>query len=69
MTQNMSPAEFHKLIERLDLSVYAAARTLGVSISTAQRYANGNSSIPEPVARLLRMIVEREHAKPKGIKS
>ena len=58
----MSPTEFHKLIEMLDLSVYASGDVLGVSLRSAQRYASGELQVPEPVARLLRVLAAIERA-------
>jgi DNA-binding transcriptional regulator YiaG len=54
----MTPAEYHRLIRKLDLSVYASAKTLGISLKTAQRYANGQAQVSKPVAQLLRSLVE-----------
>jgi hypothetical protein len=54
----MTAQEYHSCLAALDLSVYASARVLGISLSSAQRYAAGQRAIPEPVARLLRLLVK-----------
>jgi DNA-binding transcriptional regulator YiaG len=51
----MTAAEFSRLLRQLDLSVYASRVALGVSLRQAQRYAAGETEIPAPVAKLLRM--------------
>jgi hypothetical protein len=60
----MSNKEFHALVtERLGLSVYAARKMLGISLSTAQRYAgqrDKGAEIPETIAILLRLIVREK---------
>ena len=63
----MKQTEYNRLCERLGLSKQGAqADFLGVSIRTAHGYANG-SPIPEAVAKLLRLMVERE-IKPEDVK-
>lgn len=53
----MTAKEFHAALKKLDLSVYASAKVLCISLSQAQRYAAGTHPIPEKVAKLLRAMV------------
>lgn len=52
----MTAAQFNAAVARLGLSQGEAAKLLGVSIRSAHGYANG-ATIPEPVARLLRLVI------------
>ena len=49
----MTAKQYLKAIERLGISQLGAGRMLGISNRHAQRFASGDSPIPEPVARLL----------------
>lgn len=53
----MSANEFKTLIAGLGLSIYGAAKPLGISLRHAYRYSNGETEIPQPVAKLLRLVV------------
>jgi hypothetical protein len=53
----MTPGQYHALIKKLRLSVYASAKALEINLRTAQRYAAGESPIPKPMAKLLRALV------------
>jgi transcriptional regulator with XRE-family HTH domain len=54
----MTSKQYRKAIESLGLSQPQAARFLGVSPRTSQSYALGETRIPEPVAKLLRITIE-----------
>lgn len=54
MTQLQYLAALHKL----KLTPYAAAKVLGISLRQSHRYASGEQSVKETVARLLRCYVE-----------
>jgi DNA-binding transcriptional regulator YiaG len=54
----MTSKQYRKAIESLGLSQQKAARWLGVSPRTSQNYALGETRIPEPVAKLLRITVK-----------
>jgi hypothetical protein len=54
----MNAQQYRSALKRLDLSHQGAADHLGISRRQSIRYATGTSPIPEPVARLLRMLVE-----------
>lgn len=51
----MTPNHFNKSLKYLNLSVYAAAPILGISLRQAQRYSSGEDpqDVSEPVARFL----------------
>lgn len=51
----MTPEEYRAIIARLGLSQVAAGRFLGVDDRTSRRYAGGETLIPNPVAKLLRL--------------
>jgi len=54
----MTSKQYRETIERLGLSQHQAAGFLGVSPRTSQSYALGETRIPEPVAKLLRITVK-----------
>jgi predicted transcriptional regulator len=58
----MTATQFRTALARLDLSYGRAAAMLGVSRRTVIYYATGGVAVPEPVARLLRIIIEHEIA-------
>ena len=51
----MTPTEFTRLTADWP-SLNQAAADLGITRQSAYRYRNGTRSIPEPVARLLRIV-------------
>ena len=54
----MTNAQYRKLLEHLGLNIVEAGRVLGISPRQAQRYA-AKDAIPGPVAKLMRLMVER----------
>jgi hypothetical protein len=54
--KTMNAFEFRNSLEKLEITQHEAAEMLGVSLRTTASYAAGNK-IPEPIARLLRLIV------------
>lgn len=56
----MSTSAYNAIISRLGLSQIAAGKMLGLSPRQAQRVATGESPVPLPVAKLLRLIVQRK---------
>lgn len=54
----MTGDEYVKLLAQIDLTPYSAGAVLGFDKRTSYRYAAGGD-IPEPVAILLRMLVDR----------
>lgn len=63
----MTGKQYRDAIGRLGLSQQAAGRFLGLSPSSAGRYARGDVTIPEAVAMLLRYMI-RENLKPEDVK-
>lgn len=54
----MTPAEYKAAIKELGLTQVKAGKWLGIGARTSQGYALGESSIPEPIAKLLRLCVD-----------
>lgn len=52
----MTTAQFNNSLEKLHLSVYAAAPILGVSLRQAQRYSSGEQAVPATVSCILGML-------------
>ena len=55
----MTADQFRTALDRLLLTQQGAAELLGLSIRSVHGYANG-APVPEPVARLLRLMIQRE---------
>jgi transcriptional regulator with XRE-family HTH domain len=53
----LKPAQYKAAREALGWTHAKIAETIGVSIRTPFRYASGEAVIPEPAARLLRLLV------------
>lgn len=53
----MTPAQYKSAIARLGLSQQRAGLWLGVSPRASQGYALGEYPVPEPVAKLLRLVL------------
>lgn len=53
----MTPAQYRAAIAKLGLSQERAGLWLGLSPRQGQRYASGEAEIPEPVAKLLRLVI------------
>jgi hypothetical protein len=56
----MTPAQYKATIKALGLSQARAGDWLGIGRRTSQSYALGETRIPEPVAKLLRIMIELE---------
>lgn len=52
----MSPAEFRNIIEGLHLTQMEASRVFGVSGRAIRAWIAGDRAIPEPLAKLLRLL-------------
>lgn len=52
----MTPEQFNIALEELELTQVGAAKVLGFSPRTARSYAAGDTPIPEPTAKLLRLL-------------
>jgi transcriptional regulator with XRE-family HTH domain len=53
----MTDNEYQAARAALGCTHVRIAETIGVSVRTSFRYANGDAKIPEPTARLLRLLV------------
>jgi hypothetical protein len=62
----MTPNQYRTALDELGLSQGAAAALLGISLRASHGYANGEP-IPEPVAKLLRLMARLE-LKPKDVR-
>lgn len=62
----MTANQYRAALSRLGLSQAGAAEFLGISIRSSHGYAN-NEPIPEPIAKLLRLMVKLELS-PKDVK-
>jgi DNA-binding transcriptional regulator YiaG len=56
----MTAKQYQAAIDKLGLSQAAAARWLGLSLRTSQHYAAGTRPVPEPTAKLLRLMLRLE---------
>lgn len=54
----MTPTQYKAAIASLGLSQERAGEWLGISPRTSQGYAMGEYPVPEPVAKLLRLVVK-----------
>lgn len=59
----MTPTQYKAALKVLGLSQHRAADWLGFSRRSSQDYALGKYPVPEPVAKLLRLIL-RSHKEP-----
>ena len=53
----MTAEQYNAACEQLGLAIYGSAIVLGISLSSAQRYAAGKQAIPQVVRRLLLALV------------
>jgi hypothetical protein len=53
----MTDDEYQAARAALGCTHVRIAETIGVSVRTSFRYADGDAKIPEPIARLLRLLV------------
>lgn len=63
----MTPNQYRAAIEMLGLSQRGAGSFLGVDERTSRRWALGEATIPESVAKLLRLMVKLD-LKPEDVK-
>ena len=54
----MTPIQYKSAIKALGLSQERAGDWLGIGRRTSQSYALGETRIPEPVAKLLRLMIK-----------
>ena len=62
----MTVQEYHEHLARLNLTPCskATAATLGISVRQLWRISHEQSKVPEPIAILLRLLVERAPSHP-----
>jgi hypothetical protein len=60
----MSPTQYIEALRELGLTPYGGARHIGVSIRQSLRYASGKTEIPEPVAKLITMMIATKRETP-----
>jgi hypothetical protein len=53
----LTSLEYRKACTKLGLSIYASSKVLGISLSSAQRYATDKWPVPATVAKLIRALV------------
>lgn len=63
----MTPTQYRRAIRRLGLSQERAGIWLGISPRASQGYALGEYGVPEPTAKLLRLML-RLGLKPEDVK-
>ncbi len=63
----MTPTQYKAAIKVLGLSQHRAADWLGIGRRTSQDHALGKSRVPEPTAKLLRLMIRLE-LKPEQVK-
>jgi hypothetical protein len=56
--QDMNTKQFNEALQELNLSVYAAAPILGISLRQAQRYSAGEHVVSTPVANQLALLIQ-----------
>jgi hypothetical protein len=54
----MTSKQFNEALAKLQLSVYASAPILGISLRQAQRYSSGEQTVAQPVANHLTLLVQ-----------
>jgi len=54
----MTPTQYKAALKALELSQQRAGDWLGIGRRTSQGYALGEYPVPEPVAKLLRLMVK-----------
>lgn len=54
----MTKLQYISACKKLDITVNASAKVLGISRASAHRYAAGQWDVPETVAKLLRAMVK-----------
>ena len=55
MRSRMTPDEYKRVLEQLNLNPASAAPAIGYSDRVSYRYSRGEGAIPRPVAQLMRL--------------
>lgn len=64
---NMTPKQYVDALERLGMSQRFAGRFLGVDERTSRRWVSGDSTVPESVGKLLRLMI-KQGLKPEDVR-
>jgi DNA-binding transcriptional regulator YiaG len=64
----MTHEDYRAIISQLGLSQAGASRFLGVNEVTSRRWATNKQTVPEPVARFLRLLVAAKISPEKAAK-
>jgi DNA-binding transcriptional regulator YiaG len=56
----MTPTQYATAIKALGLSQRGAAKVFGVDERTSRKWIAGDSRVPEPVAKLLRVMIKHK---------
>lgn len=56
----VTPTQFRAALDKLELSQVKAAKLVGVDERTSRRWALGQTTVPEAVAILLRLLVAKK---------
>ena len=56
----MTPTQYKAAIQKLGFTQYQAGDWLGIGHRTSQGYALGEYPVPEPTAKLLRLVLKLE---------
>jgi hypothetical protein len=54
----MTAQQYRAALKKLGLTITGGAKAIGLGPRQSQRIAAGTSPVPEPVARLLRLMIE-----------
>ena len=57
---SMTAKQYRAALEKLGLTIVGAAPVLGISRRQAQRVAAGDSPVPEPIQKLLALIIKHK---------
>lgn len=56
----MTPAQYRKALEKLNLTMDTAHIALGISHRQSWRYASGETAVPAPIEKLLKLMLETD---------
>jgi hypothetical protein len=56
----MTTNQFNAALDKLGLSIVGSSPYLGISRRQAQRISAGECPVPEPVAKLLRVVINHQ---------
>ena len=56
----MTPEEYRKALDRLEMTQGVAGELFGVGIRTSRRWALGEAKVPVPVSMLLNLLLKKK---------